>query len=77
MNFYKLTLVGDGKDIYVDGKDIYVNPKSIMCYTYEENNVNIFLSGGYVTVSAVDFTNMMILEGVDEYWNTQPSIEFQ
>ena len=61
MNFYKLTLVEDGKDIYV-------NPKSIMCYIYEDNNVNIFLNGGdYVTVSEIDFKNMMILEGVDEY----------
>lgn len=71
MRFYKLTLVEDGKDIYV-------NPKSIMCYIYEENNVNIFLNGGdYITVSEIDFTNMMILEGVDEYWNTHASTEFQ
>ena len=71
MNFYKLTLVEDGKDIYV-------NPKSIMCYIYKDNNVDIFLNGGdYITVSEVDFTNMMILEGVDEYWNTQASTEFQ
>ena len=61
MTFYKLTLVEECKDIYV-------NPKSIMCYIYENNNVDIFLNGGdYITVSEIDFTNMMILEGVDEY----------
>ena len=60
MNFYKLTLVEDGKDIYV-------NPKSIMCYIYKDN-VDIFLIGGdYITVSAIDFENMMILEGAREY----------
>lgn len=70
MNFYKLTLVEDGKDIYV-------NPKSIMCYIYKDN-VDIFLIGGdYITVSAIDFENMMILEGAREYWNTQQSTEFQ
>ena len=71
MNFYKLTLVEDGKDIYV-------NPKSIMGYIYEDNNVDIFLNGGdYITVDKSDFENMLILEGVDEYWNTQQSTEFQ
>ena len=71
MNFYKLTLVEDGKDIYV-------NPKSIMCYIYEDNNVDIFLNGGdYITVDKSDFENMMILEGAREYWNTQQSTEFQ
>lgn len=70
MNFYKLTLVEDGKDIYV-------NPKSIMCYIYEDNNVDIFLNGGdYVTVSAFDFENMMFLEGGREYWNTHNIIEY-
>ena len=70
MNFYKLTLVEDGKDIYV-------NPKSIMCYIYKDN-VDIFLIGGdYITVSAIDFENMMMLEGAREYWNTQQSTEFQ
>lgn len=60
MNFYKLTLVEDGKDIYV-------NPKSIMCYIYKDN-VDIFLIGGdYITVSAIDFENMMMLEGAREY----------
>ena len=61
MNFYKLTLVEDGKDIYV-------NPKSIMGYIYEDNNVDIFLNGGdYITVDKSDFVNMMILEGAREY----------
>ena len=71
MNFYKLTLVEDGKDIYV-------NPKSIMWYIYEDNNVDIFLNGGdYVTVSAIDFTHMMMLEGGREYWDTHQYTEFQ
>ena len=71
MTFYKLTLVGECKDIYV-------NPKSIMCYIYEDNNVDIFLNGGdYITVDKSDFENMMILEGAREYWNTQQSTEFQ
>ena len=70
MIFYKLTLVEDGKDIYV-------NPKSIMCYTYEDNNVNIFLNGGdYITVDKSDFENMMILEGAREYWNTPNITEY-
>lgn len=71
MTFYKLTLVEECKDIYV-------NPKSIMCYIYEDNNVDIFLNGGdYITVDKSDFENMMILEGAREYWNTQISTEFQ
>lgn len=65
MNFYKLNLIEDGEDIYI-------NPNSIMAYTYENDKedsyVTIFLNGGdYVTVSNIDFKNMMILEGVDEY----------
>lgn len=71
MNFYKLKLIEDGKDIYV-------NPNLIMCYCYkDDNNVNILLNAGeYVTVSSCDFTDMMILEGAREYWHTQHTIEF-
>lgn len=71
MNFYKLALIEDGKDIYV-------NPNSIMCYCYEDdNNVNILLNGGeYVTVNSSDFTDMMFFEGAREYWHTQHTIEF-
>ena len=63
MNFHKLKLIEDGKDIYI-------NPNLIMCYCYDDddNNVNILLNAGeYVTVSSSDFTDMMIFEGAREY----------
>ena len=68
MTFYKLTSIDNGKDIYI-------NPNLIVCYFDEDNNDSnlkiIFNSGDYATVSKFDFTNMLILEGIDEYWQQQ------
>ena len=64
MNFYKLL---DTKS----GLNVYVNPKSIECYVYHETSVEIYLhSKVFMYVDKSDFTNMLILEGVDEYWQT-------
>lgn len=71
MRFYKL------RDI--SNYDIYVNPKHIESYLYHNKDVEYveirFTSGEYAEVYLSDFENMMILEGVDEYWNTQHTIE--
>ena len=64
MNFYKLT------DIET-GQDTYVNPKMIEYYMYGDDYVQIETSSMYMHVSLSDFENMLILEGVDEYWNIQ------
>ena len=62
MNFYKLL---DTKY----GLDVYINPKSIEYYVYHEASVEIYLhSKTFLHVDKSDFTNMMILEGVNEYW---------
>ena len=68
MTFYKLKSIENGKDIYI-------NPNLIICYFYvndkDDSDVNIiFNSGDYATVSKSDFENMLILEGIDEYWQT-------
>ena len=69
MNFYKLYDVKNGDNVYV-------NPKSLEWYIYHEKYVEINLSSGdYLTVSKLDFENMMQLEGAKEYWNTQHTIE--
>ena len=61
MNFYKLL---DTKS----GLEVYINPKSIECYVYHETSVEIYLhSKKFLHVDKSDFTNMLILEGVDEY----------
>ena len=61
MNFYKLL---DTKS----GLHVYVNPKSIECYVYHETSVEIYLhSKIFMYVDKSDFTNMLILEGVNEY----------
>ena len=68
MNFYKLL---DTKS----GLNVYVNPKSIECYVYHETSVEIYLhSKVFMYVDKSDFTNMLILEGVDEYWQTTLNI---
>lgn len=66
MNFYKMKSIDNGKEIYL-------NPKLIICYynediTKDSNVIIIFNGGDYVTVSKSDFINMLILEGIDEYW---------
>ena len=60
MNFYKLT------DI-ITHDEIYLNPKKINFYVYTNDGVMIDTDSIRIEVSKVDFTNMMILEGVDEY----------
>ena len=64
MNFYKLL------DIEL-GSDVYINPKSIEYYVYRDTYVEVYLhTQQYMHVDKSDFTNMLILEGVDEYWQT-------
>ena len=61
MNFYKLL---DTKS----GLEVYVNAKSIECYVYHDTSVEIYLhSKVFMYVDKSDFTNMLILEGIDEY----------
>lgn len=61
MNFYKLL------DIEL-GSDVYINPKSIVYYVYHHTYVEVYLNTKqYMHVDKSDFTNMLILEGVDEY----------
>lgn len=48
--------------------DVYLNPKSIEYYVYNETNVEIYLkSKEYIHVDKSDFTNMLIMKGIDEY----------
>ena len=64
MNFYKLL------DIEL-GSDVYINPKSIVYYVYHHTYVEVYLhTKQYMHVDKSDLTNMLILEGVDEYWQT-------
>ena len=68
MNFYKLL---DTKY----GLDVYINPKSIEYYVYHDTYVEVYLhTQQYMHVDKSDFTNMLILEGVDEYWQTTLTI---
>ena len=61
MNFYKLL------DIEL-GLDVYINPKSIEYYVYHDTYVEVYLhTQQYMHVDKSDFTNMLILEGIDEY----------
>lgn len=70
MRFYKLTDVETGDDLYV-------NPKIIDFYTYSDKGVIIHTNKYTMHVDKSDFTNMLILEGIDEYWHTQHTIEYQ
>ena len=64
MTFYKLLDIKSGLHVYV-------NPKYIQYYVYHETSVEIYLySKVFMYVDKSDFTNMLILEGVDEYWQT-------
>lgn len=61
MNFYKLL------DIEL-GSDAYINPKSIVYYVYHHTYVEVYLhTQQCMNVDKSDFTNMLILEGVNEY----------
>ena len=63
MIFYKLL------DIEL-GSDVYINPKSIVYYVYHDTYVEVYWhTRQYMHVDKSDFTNMLILEGVNEYWS--------
>lgn len=70
MRFYKLTsvLTGDG---------YYITPDMIDFYRYTDDGVMMSVKNMRLEVSKSDFTNMLILEGIDEYWHTQHTIEYQ
>lgn len=70
INFYKLT------DIITDD-ELYLNPKTINFYIYTNDGVMIDTDSIRIEVSKEDFTNMLFLEGIDEYWHTQHTIEYQ
>ena len=61
MRFYKLTSV-------VYGNEYYVRPDSIDFYKYTDDGVLLRIKNMRLEVSKVDFKNMLILEGIDEYW---------
>lgn len=70
MRFYKLTSV-------LTGDDYYIRPDMIDFYRYTDDGVMIIAKKMRMEVSKSDFTNMLILEGIDEYWHTQHTIEYQ
>ena len=67
MRFYKLTSV-------TTGDDYYINPNMIEFYRYSDDYVMVYVNKTRLDVSKIDFTNMLILEGVDEYWQTTLTI---
>ena len=67
MRFYKLTSV-------TTGDEYYINPEMIEFYRYSDDCVMVYVNKTRLDVSKIDFTNMMILEGVDEYWQTTLTI---
>ena len=67
MRFYKLTSVSTGEDYYI-------RPDLIDYYKYTDEGVLLRINNMRLEVSKVDFTNMLILEGVDEYWQTTLTI---
>ena len=72
MRFYKLTSV-------LTGDDYYIRPDMIEFYRYTDDGVMLSVNNIRLEVSKSDFTNMLILEGIDVYWqthNTQHTIEF-
>ena len=60
MNFYKLT------DIET-GEDLYVNPKHIVFYERTADGVLIAVSSVRILTLEADFENMMLLEGAKEW----------
>ena len=60
MRFYKLTSV-------LTGEDYYIRPDLIDFYKYTDDGVLLRIKNMRIEVSKIDFTNMMILEGVEEY----------
>ena len=45
-----------------------MNPTSIDYYKYTDSGVMIIAKNLRLEVSKSDFTNMLILEGINEYW---------
>lgn len=70
MTFYKLKGL-------ISGEYYYINPEDIDFYRYTDDGVMIRVKQMPMEVSKSDFTNMLILEGIDEYWHTQHTIEYQ
>ena len=61
MNFYKLT------DIEI-GEEIYINPNFINFYMYTNDGVLIDIVSTRIEVNKADFENMMFQEGAKEWW---------
>ena len=60
MNFYKLT------DIET-GEELYVNPKHIVFYERTADGVLIDVSSLRILTHEADFENMMFIEGAKEW----------
>lgn len=69
MRFYKLTSV-------ITGDSYYIRPDMIDFYRYTDDGVMMSVKNMRLEVSKSSFTNMLILEGIDEYWHAQHTIEF-
>ena len=63
MTFYKLKGL-------ISGEYYYMRPETIDYYRYTDDGVMIISKKMRMEVSKTDFTNMLILEGIDEYWQT-------
>ena len=61
MAFYKLKGL-------ISGEYYYMRPETIDYYRYTDDGVMIIAKKMRMEVSKSDFTNMLILEGIDEYW---------
>ena len=62
MTFYKLKGL-------ISGEYYYMRPETIDYYRYTDDGVMIIAKKMRMEVSKTDFTNMLILEGIDEYWH--------
>lgn len=62
MTFYKLKGL-------ISGEYYYMRPETIDYYRYTDEGVMIIAKKMRMEVSKTDFTNMLILEGIDEYWH--------
>lgn len=60
MTFYKLKGL-------ISGEYYYIKPEDIDFYRYTDDGVMIRVKQMPMEVSKSDFTNMLILEGIDEY----------
>ena len=60
MNFYKLTDVETGEELYV-------NPKHIVFYMRTDDGVFLDVGSVRILTLEADFENMMLLEGAQEW----------